>query len=759
MQTSISRRLLLTTVGVTSIAVALAGGVLLRQQHRELYRGFEEGTLVLARAVVEHCSAPLVFGDPEGSDEILAKLERSTNISRAVLYDRHGIAVSSWDRPGREHPRVAVKLERWKDYQDGYLHVFEPVLHQGELEGMLYIAAPHEGLDQRISAATALVLGAGSFAILAAAVLAWILQRSITRPILRLARTMGRINDEKALSVRVDHVSDDEIGVLYGGFNRMVAQLATRERERDRSVARLRALIAALPDPVFVLDHAGRIVEILAGRPDPLPMMGPDVNDRPLAEVIGLEDAERLSEAIAKALASDVPQRLTYEVELPEGQRCFDAALVPMVGEPRVDGAKRVVLFVPRDITERQTLELELRQAQKMEALGRLAGGVAHDFNNILTAIMGYGSLLIGRLESQGAATAELAEILKAAERAAMLTQQLLAFSRRQVVAHRHVSMTELVRDMQRMLDRIIGEDVQLVADLAPNLPPVHFDPGQLQQVILNLAVNAREAMPGGGTLTLTTRLVSQSVRRVGEPALPPGRYVLVRVADNGVGMDEAIRARIFEPFFTTKGRKGGTGLGLAMVYGIIRQAGGDITVSSQLNRGSSFNIYLPVASPETVTVGPTVDPAPLPRGTETVLVVEDEPQLLDLTCRMLQEQGYEVLRASDARQALALCESFPRMVHLLLTDVVMPKMGGGELVNAALRLRPGMRVLYMSGYTDGTTVHYGVTAGQVPFLQKPFTPRELTEQVREVLDEAVTAPMAAANPSAHLSNPPTPAL
>jgi nitrogen-specific signal transduction histidine kinase/ActR/RegA family two-component response regulator/HAMP domain-containing protein len=765
---SVSRKLLVITVGLISLAVTLAGATLLRELRRELYHGFESGVVVLARAVAEHCVAPLVFDDRAGAAEILAKLDSSTFVGRAELYDRLGDRVAVYQRPQAPAAMpISAVPKAWR--QDGYLHVFEPVMHDGAMQGTLYLAASTAGLQERAMEGTRTVIVVGLVAIGLAALLAWLLQRTITGPILHLSETMQQITGDTILSTRVEHQSADEIGVLYRGFNRMLDQLADRQRERDHSEARLLALIAALPDPVFVLDEHGRMVEVLAGRPELHTVSIPALHGRTIGEVLAPERAPVFEEAVGRALCAGTPQRLAYEVDLSTGKRWFDAVLVPIARvevtqrnsvppgvtqrnsvPPGVSqrnsappgslrnsvppGDRRLVLFVPRDVTERHTLELDLRQAQKMEALGRLAGGVAHDFNNILTAILGYAVVLERRLQGTDRETElECArEILQAGERAKQLTKQLLAFSRRQVVVRTRVSLNKLVGEMQRMLERIIGEDVNLVADLAPSVPPVEADPGQLQQVILNLAVNARDAMPNGGTVTLRTRVVSQTVRRAGDPEVPAGTYVLFEVSDSGVGMDEAVRARIFEPFFTTKG---GTGLGLAMVYGIVRQAGGDVTVHSEPGEGSVFHIYLPVATPSTDAVEQKrAQGQDEEHGQETILLVEDEQQIRQLTLKLLRDQGYNVLVAPSAEDALKLCRSHPEPIHLLLTDVVMPRTGGVDLVQAAQPLRPEMSVLYMSGYTDNEVVLRGVALDHVPFLQKPFAPDELQRKVREVL-------------------------
>ncbi|HEY0713294.1 MAG TPA: CHASE sensor domain-containing protein, partial [Polyangia bacterium] len=334
MKTSISGKLLAITLGVVLLAVGLAGGGLLRQHNRELRRGFEESTVVLARAIAEHCVGPVVFEDRRGADEILAKLARSNVVERARLYGSQGNLLAAYDRLAGAAPVLSLQTTAAVEHSPGYLHVFEPVTHQDGRAGTLYLTASSAGLDARVWTGRMTILVVGLAAILLAGVLAWVLQRNITRPILRLAETMHGITDQTMLSTRVQYDSRDEIGTLYAGFNRMVGQLAARQRERDRSDARLRALIAALPDPVFVLDQEGRIVEVLAGRSGPSAEVSGQLRGKRLSEVTGAEQSRPFAEALAKVLTTGEPQRLAYELETETGKRWFDAVAVPIAGDP-----------------------------------------------------------------------------------------------------------------------------------------------------------------------------------------------------------------------------------------------------------------------------------------------------------------------------------------------------------------------------------------------------------------------------------------
>jgi two-component system cell cycle sensor histidine kinase/response regulator CckA len=411
--------------------------------------------------------------------------------------------------------------------------------------------------------------------------------------------------------------------------------------------------------------------------------------------------------------------------------------------EPLRVGEEYVLLSVFQDITERKRSEdalrkseEQLRQAQKMEAVGQLAGGIAHDFNNLLTVILGFTELAAAEIEAGNRLTEPLEEIRKAGERAASLTRQLLAFSRRQVLDPKVLDLNALVENLERMLRRLIGEDVALVTVLDPGIGSVRADAGQVEQVIMNLAVNARDAMPRGGKLTIETRDIELDNSYARDHAtVRPGTYVMLAVTDSGTGMSAETKAHMFEPFFTTKGKGKGTGLGLATVYGIVKQSGGNIWVYSEIDRGTVFKVYFPrvtAVAENVVRQQPGIRPI---GGSETVLLVEDEPAVRTLTRKILEGQGYSVLEVESGARALETARRHTGSIHLLVTDVVMPEVSGPDLAAQLLGIHPAARVLFMSGYTDDAVVRHGILAEGMHFLQKPFTPGSLARKVREVLD------------------------
>jgi PAS domain S-box-containing protein len=458
-----------------------------------------------------------------------------------------------------------------------------------------------------------------------------------------------------------------------------------------------------------------------------------EVVGRPILDFVADESADMVRQRIAEGLEG------TYE--LVGKQKNGTKILLEATARTHNIGSRTGRLTALRDLTGKRQLEDQFRQAQKMEAVGRLAGGVAHDFNNLLTVISSCAELVLMDTAEGDPRQENLQEIRKASQGAAGLTRQLLAFSRQQVIEPKLITIEEVVTTAEKMLQRLIGEDVELIAVLNKDRATVKIDPGQLDQVIMNLAVNARDAMPDGGTLTLETSSVEldEAYARTHWPATP-GRFAMLTVTDTGTGMTEQTRGRIFEPFFTTKEVGKGTGLGLATVYGIVKQSGGFICVYSELGYGTSFKIYLP-----------RVDEAPTARqeetttasllGTETVLLTEDAPALRSTARQILERYGYTVIEAPSSAAALTLERSRVGPIHLLLTDVVMPGMSGRELAERFTVQRPGVKVLYMSGYTDDAVVRHGVLRPGIAYLQKPFTPDGLARKIREVLDAGPPAP------------------
>jgi two-component system, cell cycle sensor histidine kinase and response regulator CckA len=411
---------------------------------------------------------------------------------------------------------------------------------------------------------------------------------------------------------------------------------------------------------------------------------------------------------------------------------------VSLSSAPLVDGKGNIngSVSVIADITERRQLEEQLRHSQKMEAVGRLAGGIAHDFNNLLTAIIGYSQLAIGRLRKEDSMRKELEEIERAGQRAAALTSQLLAFSRRQVLQPEVLDLNSVVSDLAKMLHRLIGEDIELDIQLDSSLGRVRADRGQVDQIIMNLVVNSRDAMPEGGKLTIETANVELDESYASEHVdARTGRYVMLAISDNGAGMDKQTRLRIFEPFFTTKEQGKGTGLGLSTVYGIVKQSGGNIGVYSEPGTGTTFKIYLPRVDDQLDYKQPGGAPSSHLEGTETILLVEDEASVRRLARIILEAKGYSVVEASGADEAHKMSEQHSGPINLMLTDVIMPGSSGRELAQGISRSRLEMKVLYMSGYTDDAIVHHGILDARTPFIQKPFTPEALLRKVRDVLD------------------------
>ncbi|OLE53661.1 MAG: hypothetical protein AUG51_12435 [Acidobacteria bacterium 13_1_20CM_3_53_8] len=455
-----------------------------------------------------------------------------------------------------------------------------------------------------------------------------------------------------------------------------------------------------------------------------------------ISQTVAPEYIEKARQMIGRKLAGEEQSAYELEIITKDGRRVAVEVNTRLIYE---NGVAVGVQGIARDVMERKNLEEQLQRSQKLEAVGRLAGGIAHDFNNLLTAIMGYSDLALRRLGADDPLRANLEEIRKAGLRATSLTSQLLAFSRKQVLQPKVLNLNSIISETEKMLKRLIGEDVELRAVLDPSLGQVKADPGQMVQVIMNLVVNARDAMPEGGKLTIETKNVYLDKKYASQHvAVEPGHYVMIAVSDTGHGMIPETQAHIFEPFFTTKEMGKGTGLGLSTVYGIVKQSGGNIWVYSEAYKGTTFKVYLPRVDEQVETERFLLEKSESHRGSETILLVEDEELVRGLVYDTLELEGYKVLVANNGKEALRIGEEYRSEIHLVITDVVMPEMGGRALAEGIARLRTGIKVLYMSGYTDDAIVHHGVLDKGVNFIQKPFAPDALVKRVREALDKSL---------------------
>ena len=531
------------------------------------------------------------------------------------------------------------------------------------------------------------------------------------------------------------YLSQEELGFLRAMGN-IVAVSVEREETGlalRRNEKYFRALIENGLDLITVLNSDGTIRYESPSIERVLGYSQDELTGVRIFTLIHPDDVPRALESFKTGM--DNPGKtpaMTIRIRHKDGSyRTLEAIGRGLFDEPAVNGA----IINSRDITERVQLEHQLLQAQKMEGIGRLAGGVAHDFNNLLTAMLGYADITMMLLPEGTRARDNVSQIREAATRATDLTRQLLSFARKQMIEPRVINLSQLVLNTEKMIRRLISEDIALTTAIEAHQSLVRLDPSQFEQVLINLVINARDAMPDGGKLNIEVQdvMLSSSYARQ-HPSVLSGDYVMLAVTDTGIGMEAEVRERIFEPFFTTKGVGKGTGLGLAMCYGVVKQAEGHIWVYSEPGQGTTFKIYLPrAAGPE-----PTPGPAPVEYrtgGHETILLVEDEPLVLLIASEALREAGYKVLTANSGPEALRMAEAFEGHIDLLLTDVVMPELGGRQVAERLLEQRPDTRVLYMSGYTDDAIVRHGVLEQGVAFLSKPFTPDGLARKVRIVLD------------------------
>ncbi|MDP9002567.1 MAG: response regulator [Myxococcota bacterium] len=526
----------------------------------------------------------------------------------------------------------------------------------------------------------------------------------------------------------------------YGDYHDRYGQILegvvdSREADLVESERLYRSTFEAAPVGIAHVALDGRWLRVNQRLCDQLGYAHEDLEIIAIQELLQSEDADE-AELFRRMVADTLDRHVIDEKRYRRRNGTFMWARVNMSIHRNAAGQAQQFILVIEDITERRILEAHIQQANKLDAIGGLAAGIAHDFNNLMSVVLSYSELLAGDLKQGDPMRDDLDQIGIAGRRAVDLTRQLLAFSRQQALQPKIIDLREIVGGMEKMLGRLIGEDVELIATVTPALGRIMVDPGQMEQVVMNLAVNARDAMPAGGKLTIETADVvlneTYASKHVG---VKPGPHVLLTVSDTGTGMDEVTQARMFEPFFTTKEAAKGTGLGLATVFGIVRQSGGTIAVDSELGKGTTFRVYFPTIDRAVIVRGsmPPQDRRTL-RGSETILLVEDDEHVRILARTILRKYGYNVLDAHSGGDALLLCEQHDSVIHLLVTDVVMPRMSGPQLAARLLSLRPEMKVLYISGYEGDGVMRHGIVDPAVQLLEKPFTPEMLARKVREVL-------------------------
>jgi two-component system, cell cycle sensor histidine kinase and response regulator CckA len=707
-------------------------------------------TRALSNVAANMLAAPIVFEDSAAIADVIAGLRRNPSVSGVTVEDGNGVRLAAWG--------VRARMRDGLTSDEKYLGWSSNVTNGNVTIGKLHLIVSTRWLDAEAKRQRTHVIIFSSILFFLALGFTVILTRTVLSPLSHVAEA-ARAIAKGDTSRRAVSETGDEIGFLAESFNQMVdalfaaqnelkasnEQLEQRVRERTRQLAgevderrraelelksseqRFRSMFERAPIGIALIDPNGYFSQCNSPMERLLGYSEGELRVMRLADLIESADVD-LERAMHDLLRTDV----NAEAVCAGRERRIAARIALSAVVDHLDNIQFISLMVV-DLSAEKELEAKFRQAQKLEAVGRLAGGIAHDFNNLLTTITGLSELVINELPEDDSRRADVEEVKKAGERAALLTRQLLAFSRQQVLQPRVLDLNAVVNDVGRMLERLIGDNIGLSIREEANLPAVKADPGQIVQVLLNLAVNARDAMPYGGRVEIVTESRSLDHNTAASLEMAPGNCVVLSVMDTGCGIDAETLAHIFEPFFTTKEVGKGTGLGLATVYGIVKQSGGAITVQTQRNRGTTFTVLLPAHIGQEAPHEPPS--APGKRGHETVLVAEDEPNVRSYVARVLRRAGYRVLEAVDGLDALQVAQAENSGIDLLLTDAVMPRMSGAELIVKLQQQRAEVKTLVMSGYTRDTMKEQGVQLGEVAYVQKPVSPGLLTRTVRAVLD------------------------
>ncbi|NLI16590.1 MAG: response regulator [candidate division Zixibacteria bacterium] len=719
-------------------------------------------------SITAYSIAPgLVFDDKDAIREVINSAITNKDLVFIVVKNDSGRIVDSYAR-AVDVLHDLKKLHTDSTFAESHeiYHVTSPVIFNNSKVGEICLGFSLAQVSQEINSSQNTAAFVSLLILIIGMIAVYAISAVITKPLMSIAKSAKHIA-QGDLTIRTNVTTNDEVGDLANAFNIMVdniqisqnklidlnAGLEEKVRERTKelrdeisdrikaeeelaqSLSLLTATLESTADGILVVNNEGKIINLNQKFIDmwsiPPEIIQSKDNQKAIDFVLGqLKYPELFLKKVQESYAH-------LDIESEDTLELIDGKIFERYSQPYKLGGKSVGrVWSFRDITEKHRLEDSLRQSQKMEAIGRLAGGVAHDFNNVLTVIMGYGDFLASKIPRDDPMFKDLEEIKKAAERASSLTHQLLAFSRKQIMSPKVLDLNKVVGNMEKMLKRLIGEDIDMVFIPKENLYRIWADQGQIEQVIMNIVVNARDAMPDGGKITIETANVELdeayahahgNVRR--------GPHVVLSISDTGIGMDENTKSRIFEPFFTTKEVGKGTGLGLATVYGIVKQTGGDIYVYSEPGKGTTFKIYLPQINQEQENRAGAENTNESLDGDETILLVEDEKSLRDLAFAILVRRGYTVLEAGNGEEATAISRNYNGTIHLMLTDVIMPLMNGRELADKLRQERPDMHVLFMSGYTDEAIIRHGVLDSMDAFIQKPFTPVRLAKTVREILD------------------------